>query len=208
MFTGIIEYVGTVQSIGGGKVCVEIAPFAQEIALGDSVAVNGVCLTAVKVTGSNVDFDVSPETISRSTLSSSGAGKKVNIERAMPADGRFGGHIVQGHVDGTGKLTRITRKGQFAEYTFTAEPEILDQMVEKGSVAMDGISLTIARMQGNTFTIALIPETLKKTTWNELREQMTVNIETDIVCKVIQKQLKKLSTNGGLTLEKLRECGF
>ena len=213
MFTGIIEAIGAVRSArpgGGGKVVsVELGRCAEGAKSGDSIAINGVCLTVSRLAGSVGDFDVSAETLAISTIAEVRAGAAVNLERAMAADGRFGGHIVSGHVDGTAAIKAIDKKGDFVEMTFAAEAKLLDEMVNKGSVAVDGISLTIAKMDEGGFAIALIPTTLKDTTLGNAGVGDVVNIETDILIKAVKKQLEKiLPGSGTLTAEKLKECGF
>lgn len=213
MFTGIIEAVGTVKTVrpaGGGKVIsTDLGKCAADAKLGDSIAINGVCLTISRLSGTVADFDVSSETLAKSSTGSLHAGAYVNLERAMAADGRFGGHIVLGHVDGTATIKAVEKKGDFVEMTFTAQTALLDEMVNKGSVAINGISLTIATMNGSTFTIALIPTTLKETTLDNAKVGDVVNIETDILIKAVKKQLDKiLPDSGNLTAEKLKEYGF
>ena len=212
MFTGIVEAVGTVKSVrpgsGGTVVSVDIGVLADGTKHGDSIAVNGVCLTVSKLSGTAVDFDVSVETMKRSSIKGASAGAKVNLERAMSAGGRFGGHIVQGHIDGTATLKSIKKEGGFSEITFSASAELLDEMVVKGSVAVDGISLTVSKMDSSSFSVSVIPTTLSETTLGNARTGDTVNIETDIVVKTIKKQLKNILPGGGLTEGKLRELGF
>ncbi|HPD47018.1 MAG TPA: riboflavin synthase [Anaerohalosphaeraceae bacterium] len=212
MFTGIIEAVGTVRSVrpgGGGKVfSVDLGKVAEGVRPGDSIAVNGVCLTVSRLTGAVADFDVSGETLTRSTLAMLGPGGRVNLERAMRADGRFGGHIVLGHVDGTARIAAIERRGEFVEMRFIADAPLLDEIVMKGSVAVDGISLTVAAIDGKGFSVALIPTTLGETTLGRARTGDVVNIETDILIKAVRKYLGKLAAGEGLTAEKLREYGF
>lgn len=212
MFTGIIEAVGTVRSVrpgGGGKVfSVDLGKVAEGVRPGDSIAVNGVCLTVSRLTGAVADFDVSGETLTRSTLAMLGPGGRVNLERAMRADGRFGGHIVLGHVDGTARIAAIERRGEFVEMRFIADAPLLDEIVMKGSVAVDGISLTVAAIDGKGFSVALIPTTLGETILGRARTGDVVNIETDILIKAVRKYLGKLAAGEGLTAEKLREYGF
>ena len=214
MFTGIIEMVGTVRSFqrfgAGGKITVDLKALAEGVALGDSVAINGVCLTASAIKGTNVEFDVSGETLGKTGIGKLTAGVGVNLERAMAANGRFGGHIVQGHVDGTAAIRSIDRKGDFYDVWFTAGAELLDEMVPKGSVAIDGISLTVAEMDAKGFKAAIIPTTWNETTLGNASVGDAVNIETDIVIKTIKKQLSKIlpSGGGGVTADKLRELGF
>lgn len=182
---------------------------AEGVGPGDSVAVNGVCLTVSKIQGAVIDFDVSGETILKTGTGKLIAGAKVNLERAMIAGGRFGGHIVQGHVDGTGTVKSVEKKGQFFDVWFSVSKEIADEMVPKGSVAVNGISLTVAAMDEKGFKVAVIPTTWNQTTLCVLSVGDEVNIETDIIIKTIKKQLENIMPKGGrLTLDKLRECGF
>jgi riboflavin synthase len=213
MFTGIIETVGTVRQVQARgeqvRMSVDIGPLAEGTALGDSIAVNGVCLTVTRLEGTTAVFDVSTETVRRTNLTALKAGSKVNLERAMSAQGRFGGHIVQGHIDGVGKIAAIRKQADFAEFRFEASNDLLSQMVLKGSVAVDGISLTVSALDTTGFEVALIPTTLKETTWHDSKVGDTVNIETDILVKIIQRQLSAIvGEAGGITLEKLREHGF
>jgi riboflavin synthase len=216
MFTGLIEAICTVKSIGrsggGMLLAIDLGKLAEDSKIGDSIAINGVCLTVSRLDGSVADFDVSSETLTKSNLGKLSAGSKVNAERAMRAGDRFGGHFVAGHIDGTATIKGIEKLGQFANMEFTASPELLSQMVAKGSVAVDGISLTIAGMDEDSFSVALIPQTLKKTTLGEAKIGDCVNIEADIIVKTIKKQLE--SALGGLpqkqplTVEKLKAMGF
>ena len=213
MFTGIIEGVGVVRSVSlgstGGVVSVDIGSLSEGTGVGDSVAVNGVCLTVSKLSGSVADFDVSGESVGKSSLGKVRSGAAVNLERAMSAGGRFGGHIVQGHVDGVGKVEAVERKGDFVELRFSAGGELLGEIVAKGSVAVDGVSLTVAKMDGRGFSVAVIPVTLKETTLGKVKTGDVVNIETDIICKTVKKQLERMvAGEGGLTVDKLRGLGF
>ena len=213
MFTGLIEAICTVKAIQPGAkamlLTVDLGELAEGAKIGDSIAVNGVCLTIATLDGTFAAFDVSAETLAKSALGRLRASSQVNVERAVRAADRFGGHFVQGHIDGAATIKAIDKQGEFADMKFAAGPELLDQMVVKGSVAVDGISLTIAGMDKNTFTIALIPQTLKKTTLGKTKIGDLVNIETDIIVKTIKKQLEKiLPQNQTLTAEKLRELGF
>lgn len=213
MFTGIIESVGVVRSASlgsaGGVVSVDIGSLSEGSAVGDSIAVNGVCLTVTKLRGSVADFDVSGETVVKSSLGSVRNGAAVNLERAMSAGGRFGGHIVQGHVDGVGKVERLERKGDFVELRFAVDGELLGEIVAKGSVAIDGVSLTVAKIDAKGFSVAVIPVTLKETTLGKVKAGDVVNVETDIICKAVKKQLERMvGGEGGLTVDKLRGLGF
>lgn len=213
MFTGIIEAIGQVKSARhcGGRMllCVDLGRLAKGTGEGDSIAVNGVCLTVSKLEGSTALFDVSGETVEKSTLSILKTDTKVNIERAMSMQGRLGGHIVQGHVDGIAKISAISKETGFAEFRFELGPELLTQIVLRGSVAVDGISLTVSKLDKSGFSVSLIPTTLSQTTWQDARVGDFVNIETDILVKIIQKQLASiLPEKNKLTVEKLREYGF
>jgi len=221
MFTGLIEAICTVKSVSRGDkamaLTIDLGKLANDskvsstcsLQVGDSIAVNGVCLTIAKIDGSLAGFDVSKETLSRSALGGLGPISQVNIERAVKASERFGGHFVLGHIDGTATIKQVDRRGDFADISFSAGPELLDQMVAKGSVAVDGVSLTIASIDNNSFTAALIPETLKKTTLGLAKIGNVVNIETDIIVKTIRKQLDKiLPQKEKLTVEKLKQLGF
>ena len=213
MFTGIIETVGTIKQVlsqgASMRLVVDINCIAEGVHLGDSIAVNGVCLTVSKCTGTEATFDVSGETVKKSALKNLKAAAKVNLERAMSAQGRFGGHIVQGHVDGIAKIASIQKQADFATFRIEASADLLDQMVLKGSVAVDGISLTVAKLDKTGFEVAVIPTTLQETTWHNAHVGDIVNIETDILIKVVKKQLEKiLPTDSGLTLDKLKEHGF
>ncbi len=188
---------------------VDLKGLSGPIQPGESIAVNGVCLTVSKLAGSVGDFDVSPETVQRSTLSRLRSGDRVNLERALSSDGRFGGHFVQGHVDGIGTITAIRKQGPFAEFSVSASSDLLETMVEKGSVALDGISLTVVRIEPKSFTVSLIPTTLWATIWSQAKVGDPVNIETDILIKVIKKHLDRIVPfKGNLTEKKLKELGF
>ncbi|MBA7690604.1 Riboflavin synthase [subsurface metagenome] len=222
MFTGLIEAICTVKSVRrsgeGGLLTIDLGELApasnkwgqgDETKIGDSIAINGVCLTVAKLNGRIAAFELSSETLTKSTLGKLKASSPVNAELAIKAGGRFGGHIVQGHIDGVATIKAIVKKGQFADMKFAVKAELLDQMVIKGSVAVDGISLTIANMDGNSISCAIIPETLEKTTLGRAKVGDVVNIETDIIVKTIKKQLEKiLPQEQKLTVEKLKELGF
>jgi len=222
MFTGLIEAVCSVRSVrrseGAMQLTIDLgkpAPAsnkrgqADEARIGDSIAINGVCLTVSELRGNLATFDVSGETLAKSNLGGLTVGSKVNVELAMQATDRFGGHFVQGHIDGVATIKAIDKYGQFADIEFAASPELLSQMVVKGSVAVDGISLTVASMNENSFSVAIIPQTLEKTTLGRAKFGDVVNIETDIIIKTIKKQMEKiLSQEEKLTVERLRQLGF
>jgi riboflavin synthase len=212
MFTGLIKSVCTVKSAhaagGGMRLAVDLGGLAEQCKIGDSIAINGVCLTIVQLRGGLAEFDVSGETLAKSTLGRVKPSSPVNVELAMRADDRFGGHFVLGHVDGVATIKAISRKEQFADMKFAANPELLAQMVVKGSVAVDGISLTIADMNEDSFSVSIIPETLKKTTLGQAKIGVKVNIETDIIVKTIRSTIDKILPREKLTIERLKELGF
>ena len=193
MFTGIVEDIGEIGSIeqNGSSLVLHIkAKFASELSLGESVAVNGICLTVTKHDDASFCADVTPETFRRTSLSLLSAGSPVNLERAMRADGRFGGHIVSGHIDGTGRLTAIRREDNAYNVFFRVEKSLARYIIEKGSVALDGISLTVAsvRDEGNygEFSVAVIPHTWENTALKNKRVGSVINVECDVVGKYIE----------------------
>lgn len=193
MFTGIVEDVGSIGSIeqNGSSLVLQIkAKFASELTLGESVAVNGICLTVTKKDDASFSADVTPETFRRTSLSLLSAGSPVNLERAMRADGRFGGHIVSGHIDGTGRLTAIRREDNAYNVFFRVEKPLFRYIIEKGSVALDGISLTVASVknEGNygEFSVAVIPHTWENTALKNKRVGSIINVECDVVGKYIE----------------------
>jgi len=213
MFTGLIEAICTVKSArttgGVMQLTIGLGKLADETKIGDSIAINGVCLTVARLQGSLASFDVSGETLAKSTLIKLKPSSQVNAEGAIKAIDRLGGHFVQGHIDGTATIKAIEKHGQFADIKFVADPELLNKMIVKGSVAVDGISLTITNMEENSFSTTIIPKTLERTTLVEAKIGDCVNIETDIIVKTIKKQLEKiLPRQEKLTVERLKEIGF
>lgn len=213
MFTGIIEEIGVIESIrkGVNSAVLEIRAktILSDLKIGDSVAVNGVCLTATTVGSNGFTADVMHETISRSGLSSLKKGSRVNLERAMSANGRFGGHIVSGHIDGTGVISRITKDDNAIWFTVNASERILRYIVEKGSVAIDGISLTVARVDNHSFSISAIPHTVKATILNEKKIGDEVNLENDIIGKYVEKLAgNQPSGKSNITRDFLYRNGF
>lgn len=222
MFTGLVEETGTLQSIRrGSRSCVltiGCSTVLEGSAIGDSIAVNGVCLTVTDMGSSYFTADAMPETLDRSSLGELKPGSIVNLERAMPADGRFGGHIVSGHIDGTGTIRSIVKDDNAVWYTVAAEPGILRYIVEKGSVTIDGISLTVAYVDDREFKVSIIPHTQKVTALSEKKTGSIVNLECDIIGKYVEKLLQPYhgsspaasgsSAGGGLTEEFLRSNGF
>ncbi|MBE5970254.1 MAG: riboflavin synthase [Lachnospiraceae bacterium] len=191
MFTGIVEEIGKVKSIKKGTnsaiLEIEARLVLEGTKLGDSIAVNGICLTVTDLTANSFRADVMHETLNRSALKSAKAGMKVNLERAMLAGGRFGGHIVSGHVDGLGKIKSIKKDDNAILYRIEAEGKILKYIVEKGSITIDGISLTVADVTGRDFMISAIPHTVAQTILSEKKVGDYVNLENDIIGKYVEK---------------------
>ena len=215
MFTGIVEEMGTIRSVRRGRnssiLSIGACKILSDLKIGDSVAVNGVCLTATSRDEGGFTADVMHETLNRSSLGRLSAGSHVNLERAMAADGRFGGHIVAGHIDGTGSITAIRRDDNAIWYTVQAPAPLLRYVVEKGSITIDGISLTVAEVGESWFSISAIPHTVAVTILRETRVGDTVNLETDIIGKYVEKLLRpapEAQAGGALTLEFLAENGF
>lgn len=214
MFTGLIEAVCTVKEVRRSgdtiELKIDLANLAAGTKAGDSIAVNGTCLTVTKLQGSVASFDISGETLTKSTIGKIRPGAQVNAERALRPTDRLGGHFVQGHIDGVAKIVSIEKKGKFAAIKFAAVAQLLDQMIIKGSVAVDGISLTVADIDNVGFGVAVIPETLANTTLGKAKPGDNVNIETDIITKTIKKQLENMLGQNRypkevLTIEKLKE---
>ena len=217
IFTGIIEELGVVKSIAingaSGCITIKAKKVLEGTQLGDSIAVNGTCLTVTSINSDGFSADVMAETVRRTSLSQVGKGDLVNLERAMILNGRFGGHIVSGHIDGTGTITKYTKEENAIWVTIKAPEEILDLIVEKGSICIDGISLTVATVSDRDFQVSIIPHTAKETTLIHKKVGSLVNLENDIVGKYIKKlmenkqeeQAKKAS---GLTMEMLEEYGL
>lgn len=213
MFTGIIEEIGTVAMLQRGQhsavLKIQAKTVLEGTKTGDSIAVNGVCLTVTELFSDSFKADVMHETLDRSALAKLVCGSRVNLERAMPADGRFGGHIVAGHVDGVGRITRIRRDDTAVWYTVEADSGVLRYVVEKGSVALDGISLTVADVTAKNFSISVIPHTVRQTVLHERREGDLVNVETDVVGKYIEKLMRTTPQKESvITRAFLTEHGF
>jgi riboflavin synthase len=186
MFTGLVAGTGTVRSLSDGRLEVD-SPLAEELSDGDSIAVNGVCLTALDPTAKGFRADVMPETLRRSSLGPLGAGDEVNLELPLRAGDRLGGHVVQGHVDGTGTVESVREEGFSRVVRIAAGPELLRYVVEKGSIAVDGVSLTVSAIDDEGFEVSLIPETLERTTFGSVAPGRTVNLEVDVFAKYVEK---------------------
>ncbi len=213
MFTGIIEEVGTIKDIRlqshSAVISVSADAVLEGTRVGDSIAVNGVCLTVTSLRDREFSADATPETVARTSLYRLRGGSPVNLERAIAADGRFGGHIVMGHVDGRGSVEGIVREENSLLLAIKADPGIMRYVVMKGSVAIDGISLTVADVSQSEFTVSLIPHTAEVTTVRYIKRGDSVNIETDIIGKYVEKFLfPQKGKNGGITMEMLSEHGF
>ncbi|MBR0382337.1 MAG: riboflavin synthase [Eubacterium sp.] len=216
MFTGIIEEVGVVESIQKGAssavITIRADKVLSDLKTGDSVAVNGVCLTAVNITGRGYSADVMHETLRRTNLGSLKSGSRVNLERAMAADGRFGGHIVAGHIDGTGRIISMTKDDNAVWITIDTDASILKYIIDKGSITIDGISLTVAAVTNENFSVSVIPHTADSTTLLEKKPGDTVNLENDMIGKYVEKLLsftgEKEEPKSRITLEFLAENGF
>ncbi|WP_027007125.1 riboflavin synthase [Conexibacter woesei] len=190
MFTGLVEDLGEVVAVDAGaegSVLTVASRLTDEVGLGDSVAVNGVCLTATRIEDGRMSFDVMLESLRRSSLGGVEVGSGVNLELAMKAGARLGGHIMQGHVDGIGSVSGIAEDGFSRVVTIDAPADLLKYVVEKGSIAVDGISLTVSRVDDTSFDVSLIPETLERTNLGGTAVGRTVNLEVDVVAKYVEK---------------------
>jgi riboflavin synthase len=214
MFTGIIEEVGRVTSIANEnhnrRLTVAASHLVKELKKGDSIAVSGVCLTAIEITSTSFGADLAEETWDRTSLSRMKPGALVNLELPMRADGRFGGHIVQGHIDGTGKFLGLDEIQDADNYWLRIEipPELARYVIFKGSLSIEGISLTVAKIEGTQVTVAVIPHTTEMTNLKSLKRGDAVNLEVDMVAKYVEKMLRGDSTNSSITIERLVREGF
>lgn len=212
MFTGIIEETGTVRSIKksgrSAVVTIDASKVLEDLKQGDSIAVNGVCLTVVTVAEVSFSADIMHETAARSNLLKMDVGSTVNLERAMLLNGRFGGHIVAGHIDGTGVISKVWNDENAVWFTVRTSPALLRYVIEKGSIAIDGISLTIAGITQNDFSVSVIPHTAQNTTLGEKRVGDTVNLENDCIGKYVEKLLRTPGGQSGISKEFLARYGF
>ncbi|RJR14614.1 MAG: riboflavin synthase [Nitrospiraceae bacterium] len=209
MFTGLVETSGTVTTVRntGNGIILSVKPLSEfEVSLGDSVSVNGVCLTVTKHNG-DISFDVSPETLRSTNLGNLKISDKINLERALRLSDRLGGHLVTGHVDNIGIVLGKKQVGEYTFYTFEAPADVLKYIVKKGSVAIDGISLTVVDLDHRSFSVAIIPHTAAATNIGGRGIGDRVNLEADIIGKYVEKLLGKKETDTGL-MELLREKGF
>ena len=208
MFTGIIEELGEIRQITSSKITVNCKIVLENTKIGDSIAVNGVCLTVTEILPKGFCADISPQTFLVTALGELNCDSFVNLERAMPANGRFGGHIVSGHIDGKGKFISCTKNSEFYELKILLEQEQANYVVKKGSIAINGISLTIAEINRNEITLAIIPHTYENTSLKSLKNGDFVNIEVDIMAKYIEKFLSTRDNKSRISLEFLQEHGF
>ena len=223
MFTGIVEELGTVRSVSGGGqsavLTIEASKVLEGSKIGDSIAVNGVCLTVTSMTSRQFCADVMAETLRRSSLGALKRGSRVNLERALAADGRFGGHIVSGHIDGVGTIASMTPEGNAVWVEIRTPERLLKYIVEKGSIAIDGISLTVAKVTDTGFSVSVIPHTGSETTLLQKKTGAVVNLENDIIGKYVERLLyfhekeknPENSADGrtsGITMDFLEKHGF
>lgn len=205
------------ERLAGGEIAIRAKKVLEDVALGDSIAVNGICLTVTNFDAAHFTADVMPETVRRTSLAELKRGSRVNLERALTLRSRLGGHIVSGHIDGVGTIAAMQEEGNAILLTVRASADVLRYVVEKGSVALDGISLTVARVSAADFTVSLIPHTREITNLREKRMGSRLNIETDILGKYVEKLFPGAHTRGesdapksagGLTMDFLRQQGF
>ena len=225
IFTGIVEETGKIESVANGNKSAIITIIADKVLkgtkIGDSIAVNGVCLTVTSISGNKFTADVMAETIRRSSLGTLKHGSKVNLERAMAADGRFGGHIVSGHIDGTGTICSLEREDNAVWVEIETPDKLLKYIVEKGSIAIDGISLTVASLTDDSFSVSVIPHTGEETTLLAKKPGDIVNLENDIVGKYVDRLMNfntsqkspfdnkaATSTKSNITMDFLTENGY
>lgn len=209
MFTGIVEEIGKIKKVTKSSKVYKIEVLADKIMcdinLGDSIAVNGICLTVSKLYEKSFEVDVMQETLNRTSLAGLTANFPINLERAMAMNGRFGGHIVSGHIDGVGEISAIKDIGNSILVDIKTNPKILHYIIEKGSITIDGVSLTVVEINSYKFSVSLIPHTFKNTVFSKKRVGDKVNLENDLIGKYIEKFMNK---NEGLSFEKLIKAGF
>ncbi len=208
MFTGLVEEVGQVVALQGEQLTVRGTRILEDMALGDSISVDGVCLTVVAFTGQQFTAQVSTETYSRAVLGHYIPGSLINLERSLRVGAKVGGHFVTGHIDGTGSLVSRMTQGAFWELTFSAPDIVQPYLAPKGSIAVNGVSLTIARLEGANFTVAVIPYTLKETNLYTLKNHQQVNLEGDILAKYVARMIQPKTDTTNLNWAFLAEHGY
>jgi riboflavin synthase len=212
MFTGLIQQVGSLAGKrprgDGMSLVIRYTPWDSPLDVGESVAVQGVCLTVTTLHAGEFSCDVLAETLKKTTLGNISPSAKLNLERALRADERLGGHIVTGHIDGPGKVLSIEQKGADWILEVSCGDELLSGIVSKGSIAIDGVSLTVADLRQKSFTVHLIPQTWSHTSLQALRKGHQVNLETDLIGKYVQRTLERIQGGAGVTMEKLQAAGF
>ncbi len=208
MFTGIVEEIGTVQTITDKRIKVLSSTVIEGSKIGDSIAVNGVCLTVTKLDKTYFEADISPETLKVTTLGELKSGSSVNLERALTLNSRLGGHIVSGHIDSVGRITKLSKNGSFYELEVELDSKEEKYVAKKGSIAINGISLTVADVYKNRVIVAVIPHTFENTSLKTLKVGANVNIETDILAKYVEKFLSTSDNKSGISMDFLIQNGF
>lgn len=214
MFSGIVEVLGDVRSMASGdsgaRIAIEAGALVEGVKLGDSIAINGACMTVVAFGNSIFEADISPESLRMTNLGDLKAGEKVNLEKALVLGDRLGGHMVTGHIDGMGKIRERKADGDSIWLTVEAPPDVMRYLVFKGSIAVDGISLTVATCDEDSFSIAIIPHTSEHTTLTAKRDGAVVNLEADLIGKYVEKLLlpHAQARAGGVSMDKLKEHGY
>lgn len=212
MFTGLVEETGVLETVQASREGALLALRARlvtgDLQVGDSVAVNGVCLTATAVAPGRFEAAVMPETLRKTTLGKLSPGAPVNLERALALGGRLGGHLVTGHIDGVGTVAARRREGNALLFHFRAPPEVLRYVIPKGSIAVDGVSLTVAAVEGERFSVSLVPHTAAQTSLGRLEPGDAVNLEADLIGKYVEKLLQPRAAEGKITMSLLQEKGF
>jgi len=214
VFSGIVEVLGDVRSMASGdsgaRIAIEAGALVEGVKLGDSIAINGACMTVVAFGNSIFEADISPESLRMTNLGDLKAGEKVNLEKALVLGDRLGGHMVTGHIDGMGKIRERKADGDSIWLTVEAPPDVMRYLVFKGSIAIDGISLTVATCDEDSFSIAIIPHTSEHTTLTAKRDGAVVNLEADLIGKYVEKLLfpNAQAGAGGVSMDKLKEHGY
>ena len=208
MFTGIIEEIGRVAGRAPNKLAVRARKVLEDLKVGDSISVNGACLTVISLGRDSFEVELMPETLRRTNLGLLRAGDPVNLERALQVGGRLGGHFVQGHVDGTGRIVEIRREEGAVLMRISAPPEIMRYVVEKGFIAIDGASITVVERRDDSFLVSLVTFTLENSTLGSKRVGDLVNLEVDILAKYVERLLEGREGRKGITLDFLAEHGF